>query len=129
MPATNDEVPNVQGYQDQGQQEYKVDTGTFFTDNAPSWSELAELLDKRMQETGERRRFSAVYAAVPTYGPLCDVESFFCAEWNNTTWKIATNMQHSIVGQATSTLMLTRRMGRPMRGRCGACSGSRARPS
>ena len=44
----------VQDFQDQGQQEYHIDTGTFFTDNAPSWSELAELVERRMQETGKQ---------------------------------------------------------------------------
>lgn len=40
-------------YRDDGQQEdYQIDTGVFFVDNAPSWDELAQLVAKRMQETG-----------------------------------------------------------------------------
>lgn len=48
-------MTTAQAFQEQGQQEYQIDTGTFFTDNAPSWSELAELVERRMQETGKQQ--------------------------------------------------------------------------
>jgi hypothetical protein len=103
-----------------GQEEHGVDTGAFFIDNAPSWGELAEMVEKRMQETGGRRPWQScmqylrfmhlVSNKAYMHGPVCH-GSQFC------------------MLQVTSIWTLTRRMGQPMRGRCGACLGSRGRPS
>lgn len=55
----------MQAYQDDGQQEeYHIDTGAFFVDNAPSWDELAQLVDQRMQETGDHCAMHYLYKII-----------------------------------------------------------------
>ncbi len=41
-----------QAFQQDSGLEYQIDTGAFFLDNAPSWAELQQLVEQRMQETG-----------------------------------------------------------------------------